>query len=108
LSGQPLQQTLNHPFNPLAGLDPNLGALNPIGNALDSAFSSTFGAPPPPTLKSPDALSSQPTMATATTTAIQNQLAEEKTARLTSSYINGGAGLFGSSPITTSAILGGR
>lgn len=81
-----------------AAWDRSVGwAGNKIGGLFDSGSTQMH-------LNSPTALSATPTLAGASTTALQNQLAQASNARATSTYLTGGAGLL-EEPTTTSRVL---
>lgn len=70
-----------------------------IGSVL-----SALAPPDAPKLQGPNAKSSTPTTAQASTTALQNQIAQEKNARASMTNTTTGAGLM-DEPTTTSRVL---
>lgn len=73
-----------------------------VGNQIGSLFT----PPAQPSLQAPTAKSATPTLPDANTTALQNQLAKEKTAASTSAVLTSGQGLL-DEPTTTSRVLMG-
>ncbi len=79
------------------------GTVGQVGELIKSGVNSLLN-PPSASLQSPSSISSTPSLAQASTSSLQAQLANESVAAKTATLLTGGAGLL-DEPTTTSRVL---